>query len=102
MYGTRDRLEGKVCGIPAIRWRIGVYGRTVFFPDVFVNNDRARHVYKAFGFRKRGKPCAIRRAAGRKVVPIRLGRLLLLLAIHSGVPGILSTETRKNKLAEEG
>jgi hypothetical protein len=32
----------------------------------------------------------------------RLGRLLLLLAIHSGVPSILSTETRKKKLAEEG
>ena len=31
-----------------------MYGRTVFFLDVFVNNDRARHVYKAFGFRKRG------------------------------------------------
>jgi hypothetical protein len=31
-------------GHPAIRWRIGVYRRTVFFLDVFVNNDRARHV----------------------------------------------------------
>jgi len=32
----------------------------------------------------------------------RLGRLLLLLAIHSGAPAIMSVETRKKKLAEEG
>jgi len=32
----------------------------------------------------------------------RIGRILLLLAIHSGAPGILSTETGKKKLAEEG
>jgi hypothetical protein len=88
-------------GHPAIRWRIGVYGRTVFFLGVFVNNDRARHVYKAFGFRKRGNHA--------RSVGLQGGRLcrspwasLLLLAIHSGVPGILSTETGKKKLAEEG
>jgi hypothetical protein len=32
---------------------------------------------------------------------VSVSRLLLLLAIHSGVPGIMS-ETRKKKLAEEG
>jgi hypothetical protein len=29
-------------------------------------------------------------------------RVLYRDAIHSGVPGIMSTETRKKKLAEEG
>lgn len=33
---------------------------------------------------------------------VAVSRLLLLLAIHSGVPGIMSTETTRKKLAEEG
>jgi diamine N-acetyltransferase len=33
---------------------IGEYGAHRLFLDVFVNNDRALHVYEAFGFRKEG------------------------------------------------
>ena len=71
------------------------------FLDVLVNNNRARHVYKAFGLRKVGTmrdPSGCRAEGWADFG----GRRLLLLAIHSGVPGILSTETRKKKLAEEG
>ncbi|HXP09063.1 MAG TPA: GNAT family protein [Acidobacteriaceae bacterium] len=32
----------------------GEYGAHRLFLDVFVNNDRALHVYEAFGFRKEG------------------------------------------------
>jgi diamine N-acetyltransferase len=32
----------------------GEYGAHRLFLDVFVNNDRARHVYEAFGFQKEG------------------------------------------------
>ena len=32
----------------------GEYRAHRLFLDVFVNNDRARHVYEAFGFRKEG------------------------------------------------
>jgi diamine N-acetyltransferase len=32
----------------------GEYGAHRLFLDVFVNNDRARHVYETFGFQKEG------------------------------------------------
>lgn len=32
----------------------GEYGAHRLYLDVFVNNDRARHVYETFGFRKEG------------------------------------------------
>ena len=66
-----------------------------------MNHNPARHVYKAFAFRKEGTmrdPSGCRTEGWANFG----GRLLLLLAIHFGVPGIMATETRTKKLAEEG
>jgi diamine N-acetyltransferase len=47
--GTGTRLLNEVADRA-----FGPYGAHRLYLDVFVNNDRARHVYETFGFRKEG------------------------------------------------
>jgi diamine N-acetyltransferase len=47
--GTGKRLLTEVAGRA-----FGQYGAHRLYLDVFVNNDRARHVYETFGFQKEG------------------------------------------------
>jgi diamine N-acetyltransferase len=47
--GTGKRFLAEIAGRA-----FGEYGAHRLFLDVFVNNDRALHVYEAFGFRKEG------------------------------------------------
>ncbi len=47
--GTGKRLLTEVA-----KRTFGQYGAHRLYLDVFVNNERARHVYKTFGFREEG------------------------------------------------
>jgi diamine N-acetyltransferase len=47
--GTGTRLLSEVA-----KRAFGQYGAHRLYLDVFVNNDRARHVYETFGFREEG------------------------------------------------
>jgi diamine N-acetyltransferase len=48
-HGTGKRLLNEVA-----ERAFGQYGAHRLYLDVFVNNERARHVYETFGFRKEG------------------------------------------------
>jgi hypothetical protein len=53
VQGTCGNSTGnRGCGAPGDSLEGRAYGRIVFFLDVFVNNNGARDVYKAFAFRK--------------------------------------------------
>jgi diamine N-acetyltransferase len=54
VVGTPNQGTGRKLLAEVAERAFGQHGAHRLFLDVFVNNDRARHVYEAFGFRKEG------------------------------------------------
>jgi diamine N-acetyltransferase len=54
VVGTPNRGIGKKILTEIAERAFGQYRAHRLFLDVFVNNDRARHVYQTFGFREEG------------------------------------------------
>jgi diamine N-acetyltransferase len=54
LVGAPNRGTGRRLLTEVIEQAFGEYGAHRLFLDVFVNNDRARHVYRTSGFREEG------------------------------------------------
>lgn len=54
VVGTLNQGAGRKLLAEVAERAFGQYGAHRLFLDVFVNNDRARHVYETFGFRREG------------------------------------------------
>jgi RimJ/RimL family protein N-acetyltransferase len=54
VVGLPNQGTGKRFLAAIADWAFGECGAHRLFLDVFVNNDRARHVYESFGFREEG------------------------------------------------
>jgi diamine N-acetyltransferase len=54
VIGAPNQGTGKRLLTEVAERAFGQYGAHRLFLDVFVNNERARHVYETFGFRKEG------------------------------------------------
>jgi diamine N-acetyltransferase len=54
VVGVPNRGTGRRLLTEVVERAFGEYGAHRLFLDVFVNNDRARHVYQTSGFREEG------------------------------------------------